>query len=293
MVGEDYPKLWRSSDRAAASCQRRYLALVRAHLITLCLVGMVACWNPVDKGEQRLVAWMVAGLTLFAFAFGVSLKLSRLDDSWFKARAFAESAKEACWRFMMTPLPTGAAPDDAPARYMQDLKDIRDRFPETIKLVIAHDVEGEEITVRMSASRSGDALERREMYLRKRVDDQVGWYKAKARFNGSMESRWFWVILIMEILAIAVAFVRVGTLDLEFNPTGGVAAVAACAVAWMQTKRFSDLANTYSVAAGDLEMIRERYKNARTEDELRALVQETESAISREHQLWVERRVAV
>ena len=292
MLSEDYPKLWRSSDRAAAVCQRRYLALVRAHLFLLCLVGSVACWNPADEGEARMVAWIVAGLTLGALAVGVSLKLSRLDDSWFKARAFAESAKEACWRFMMTPVPVGAT-DEAAERFMRDLKGIRDRFPESIKLIVAHDTEGEEITVRMSAARSGSVLERRDMYLVGRVDDQVNWYKAKARFNGRMESRWFWIVLAAEFAAIAVAFTRVATLDLEFNPTGGVAAVAACAVAWMQTKRFSDLANTYSVAAGDLAMIRERYRGLSTEEELRALVQETESAISREHQLWVERRVAV
>lgn len=133
-------------------------------------------------------------------------------------------------------------------------------------------------------------IDRCNLYLRDRVQDQAEWYASKAKANSRYETRWFWFILAAEGTAVLAAFIRLNCVQ-EFNPTGGIVAMAACLVAWSQTKRFSDLANAYCVAALDLKMIKERYGQAATEESLQQLVDEAEAAISREHRLWVEKRI--
>jgi hypothetical protein len=67
--------------------------------------------------------------------------------------------------------------------------------------------------------------------------------------------------------------------------------MSAGAIAWMQTKRFSDLDVSYSIAANDLRRISAERKNAETEEDVQILVKEIETAVSREHSMWLTRRI--
>ena len=131
--------------------------------------------------------------------------------------------------------------------------------------------------------------DRHAFYTHHRVRDQIDWYRQRAKSNADAESTWFAAVLIAESLAIVAAVVRILTVH-EFNPTGGIAAIAACFVAWSQTKRFSDLANSYGVACRDLNGLRTSAEHVHDEAALQQFVVEVENAVSREHRLWVERR---
>jgi hypothetical protein len=226
-----------------------------------------------------------------ALIVSFAIKQLKLDDAWFMTRALAENAKEAAWRFMMHPdCVPGANVDAVKTAYLDTLQRIRKRFPRSAKEIVSEGDTGAEITPRMQAVRAMSTVDRCNLYLKERVHDQVGWYASRAKANLRAETIWFWVILVAEGIAVLAAIVRLSVVH-EFNPTGGVVAVAACFVAWLQTKRFSDLANTYAVAFEDLKMIGDRYGEAMTEEALQKLVDEAETAISREHRLWVEKRV--
>jgi hypothetical protein len=60
---------------------------------------------------------------------------------------------------------------------------------------------------------------------------------------------------------------------------------------WSQTKRYSDLATTYAVAAEDLNQISAKYTNAEDAEALASFVSDVEEAVSREHGMWLARRV--
>lgn len=291
MKHADYPALWRSGDAASRTRQKTFLVLVRIHLTLLAATGLIAAWNPTDPLHETIVSWSVVGTMLVALIVSFAIKQLKLDDAWFRTRAFAENAKEAAWRFMMHP-PSSSESGGDPIRsaYLDTLQRIRERFPGLAKEIAVEGDTGAEITQRMLDVRAMSIGDRCELYLHHRVQDQVDWYARKAKANASAETRWFWMILGAEGTAILAAIVRL-TFVQEFNPTGGIAAMAACLVAWLQTKRFSDLANTYAVAALDLKLIKERYGQATTEEALSKLVDEAETAISREHRLWVEKRI--
>ncbi|MFO0833736.1 MAG: SLATT domain-containing protein [Phycisphaerales bacterium] len=291
MNNADYPALWRSGDAASRTRQKTFLVLVRIHLSLLAATGLIAAWNPTDPLHEKIVSWSVAGTMLVALIVSFAIKQLKLDDAWFRTRAFAENAKEAAWRYMMhPPSAPDAGADPVRSAYLDTLQKIRERFPGLAKEIAAEGDTGAEITQRMQDVRAMSIADRCKLYLNDRIQDQLDWYASKAKVNAKAETRWFWFILAAEGTAVLAAIIRL-TLVQEFNPTGGIAAMAACLVAWLQTKRFSDLANTYAVAALDLKMIKERYGQATTEETLFKLVDEAEAAISREHRLWVEKRI--
>jgi len=249
-------------------------------------------WNPSDPLHVKIVSWAVVGTMFVALIVSFAIKQLKLDDAWFKTRAVAENAKEAAWRFMMHPA-CAANPEADPVKsaYLDTLQKIRKRFLGLAKEIASEGDRGAEITQKMQEARAMSTIaDRCNLYLKDRVQNQVEWYTKETEANAKSETLWFWFILAAEGTAVLAAIIRLSFVY-EVNPTGGIAAMAACMVAWLQVKRFSDLANTYAVAAADLKMIKEQYGSPTTEVALQKLVDEAETAISREHHLWVGKRI--
>ena len=141
----------------------------------------------------------------------------------------------------------------------------------------------------MREARALPTDKRLALFNEHRVHDQIGWYMNKAKINARAEHRWFAAIIAADALAVAFAVIRLLS-DSEYNPTGGIVAVAACLLAWTQTKRFSDLANSYGVAGRDLNGLATRADHVHSEEELQSFVDDVEQAISREHRLWIDKR---
>jgi hypothetical protein len=286
----------------------------------LAATGLVAAWNPsvspsesngrrtieeltavvaqAGREHARAVATdhtlsgLIAFLMFSALVVGLAVQLKPMDQAWFQARAFAENAKDAAWRFMMMPKPAVQTDVEAEEKtFLEELQQIRGRFPQVEKHLSAHDGGGEELTSAMREVRAKSAQERLTFYKEHRLLDQIEWYRAKAKFNARAETRWFVFILVGETLAVVVATVRMST-STGYNPTGAIAAISACFVAWRQAKRFGDLSNTYGVACRDLNGLLTRAEHVHDEAQLLVFVDEVESAISREHRLWVELRSA-
>lgn len=290
MTESDYPALWRSSSAASNACQWWFMFWVRFHLALLAVTGIVAAWTPSDPFDDKWASCIVVGTMLAALLTGLGLKLAKLDDSWFRARAFAENAKGAAWRFMMKPKPAVQSQDeDEEKNFLEELQQIRGRLPQIEKHLSAHDGGGSELTPRMREIRALGTLERLAIYRKHRLQDQIEWYRTKAKSNARAESRWFVLVLAVEGLAVGAAIARL-LFPFDYNPTGAVAALAACFVAWIQTKRFSDLSNSYGVACRDLNGLNTKADHVHDETQLQTFVKEVELAVSREHRLWVERR---
>jgi hypothetical protein len=79
-------------------------------------------------------------------------------------------------------------------------------------------------------------------------------------------------------------------MDSPINPTGTFSTLAAAAMAWLQVKRYQELAQSYLLAAHELGLIEAQSLHVHTEVELSAFVANAENAISREHTMWVARR---
>lgn len=67
-------------------------------------------------------------------------------------------------------------------------------------------------------------------------------------------------------------------------------AAAASILTWIQAKRFSELAASYTLAAHEINIIKSQALDEMNEDEFSVFVGDAENAFSREHTQWVARK---
>jgi hypothetical protein len=180
----------------------------------------------------------------------------------------------------------------AETKYLREVKELNERLPDLQREFAKYTVSGQLVTEWMRSSHTLPFDQKIALYRELRIKDQADWYSKKAKFNCRMEQNWFWAIVASEFVGLVIAAIQAWLL-LGFNPVSGVATVGAALIAWFQIKRFSDLGTSYAIAATDLQRISETHRGITSQHEIDFMVQEAETAISREHSMWLARRVIV
>lgn len=276
----EYPALYAAASRGSASAQRTFIGTTAAHLVVLAaaaILGVIPGTTPRITSALFLVA---------ALFVSVVQKNSRFDDRWFVCRALTENVKSAAWHYVMD---TRGNEEKARSNLLSEIREIRQRLPEHRAHLAGTGIEGDIVTPSMRQAATLPFQEKLALYKRHRIDDQVSWYTKKSASNGRREALWVVGILLLEFVAAILALLA-ALLGWGISPAAPLAAVAAAGVAWSQTKRFSDLATSYRVAADDLQILRESVASVQDEGALRILVRDVEHAISREHSIWRARR---
>lgn len=284
---QDFPALFRDFDRTAIRSQRRYINLIRGNLLLL-VAGATASGLSTDKVSLHIVSalLLVAGLALTIF-----IMVASFEREWYGGRAAAETAKSLSWKYMMRADPF-VADYDADALLLDSLNEILQDH----QLALAHSAEvstTDQITAAMRDLRSLSVEKRRDVYVRDRLTNQRNWYSSKSEENARSARFWFQIMLAVQGLAVAAALVQVALPRLPVNMASVFAAGAAAALAWLQTKRFQELRQSYAVAAHELGLIKSRASAAVAEAQLAQFVNDAETAISREHTMWIARREGV
>lgn len=149
---------------------------------------------------------------------------------------------------------------------------------------------GKDITEYMRECREKSLNDRKSLYNQERVEDQKEWYCNKARGNQDSKNVCYWWSVILEGLAVIIAYRMIGQEIINFNITGILITLVAVIVVWTQTKRHSELSQSYSLVAQDLSRISSTYFNIDNEDKFSGFVDEVEEEISKEHTMWLARR---
>ena len=89
----------------------------------------------------------------------------------------------------------------------------------------------------------------------------------------------------VQSVGVVVAALRAATV-IDVDLLGVIAAVTVAAVAWLEIRQHTTLAQTYSVAAHELSSIRPLLEKEAVENNWATLVNDAETAISREHTSW-------
>lgn len=183
------------------------------------------------------------------------------------------------------PYPVELSAAEADTAFLDRLQQILDELGE--QTLVGSGVQERELTDGMRRLRAAGFAARRDVYLRDRVEDQIGWYTRKADAHERAARRWLGVAAAASLAGFAVAVLRmVGALDLDL--LGVVGACASAAIAWNQLNQNRNLVSAYRITAGELKIIRERLETV-TEDRWAAFVSDAEDAVSREHTLWLAR----
>ena len=290
----DYPALFVAADAAAGEGRRGYTRLIGAELALLVAAAALSATQPLLARvlpatglpwEQMTAAVLLAA----ALVAKLANRLRAFDDEWFDGRAVAETIKSTTWRYAMRVPPYDGDDAAADATFVRALRETLAACQTLAKHLHRSPPDARQITGRMRTVRAAPLAVRQEVYLAARVADQVGWYAARARASAHASGLWFWASLGFEGVALAVAITQVAT-------GGGpdlvslFAAISAAATAWTQLGRHDELSKSYSLAAQELVLLRSTLEAARGEADFRQAVEDTESAISREHTMWMAKR---
>jgi hypothetical protein len=287
------PAVHLTADRTAIDSQSEYLRWTRARLTFVIIAAVAGAWaaaadKPADW-HKTLAAVAVASFFL-AFTAEILLLTRRPEELWYHCRAIAESSRTLAWRYAMRADPFTAEETEAEAdtRMNQRLQDLLAKSPIAGKLPAAT---GENITEPMQTLRRATLEARKQAYLNGRVDDQINWYAQKAKDNRKGANLWRSLLIVFELGgALWAILILTGVTTVVLD--GVLAALVAAAGAWLEVKQFENLADAYNLTAMELRFVHDAAKPVTDEAGWSAYVISAEQAISREHTMWLARRVS-
>lgn len=287
-----FPALYRCADDASSSGQKwyiRWLAINLSLLFAGALVGSIAF---TDIEGKRLANTITAIIFFGAVAVTILLATRRWEKIWYAGRAVAESAKSLTWKFVCAadPFPSSMSYQDALELFTTSLTELLNENKQLASLLAGPDATGEQVTSHMAGLREAAIGVKRDVYLSQRVNEQQIWYLQKSADNRNQRNVWFVLLVVFQMAAGGAAVLLAVYPAFPWKASAVFSTLASATVAWGAMKRYQELAQSYGLAAQELSLIAARAPHIRTEAELARFVNDAETAISREHAMWVARR---
>jgi uncharacterized membrane protein HdeD (DUF308 family) len=286
----DLPALFREADGASDRAQRTYLRLSRINLVALVGAALLFAVPVADTVSATLVRG--AATLLLGGSALLSAMAARRNDrrTWYEARAVAESVKSLAWKYMCRTEPFHLADGTVDAAFAGSLRGVLAHARGTPALMGAPADPGSEITETMRRLRDAPPEWRLRVYLADRIDSQRVWYGRRAHEHEVAGARLTAWALTFQALALAAAVMLLVFPAVAWNAVGALSAAAAAFIAWNELKHHGELSNAYTVACRELSVIASGAEGIRLEEDLGRFVTDAETAISREHTLWIARR---
>jgi hypothetical protein len=296
ITDRDLPALHNSANNASTKAQKQYLFWFRLNLSFVVLGSLLSL---VSMAVSKAIPSATSVIAVFSgCCFIISLLITlfiqnrKFERNWYAGRAVAESVKTLTWRYMTCagPFNSELSAREADEKFSADLSTLmgqRKFLSSALDPKLENTVQ---ITDRMKEIRGFSMGDRKDFYAANRLDDQIKWYGGKAEFNKKRETLWFTAIFAAQIAAITATFVYVGFSDSVTNVASIFATVAAALLSWLQVKKHQELAQSYSLAAQELGVVKTKVPHVSSDEELSTFVNDAENAMSREHTMWIARR---
>jgi hypothetical protein len=278
----ELPEAFVLTDAISIRSQQTFITSTRIQLLLLVVASAAGSFSWAVNGGWDWTA-LLAGVA-FTAAAGLRLALlrSKPHRTWYDGRAAAESIKTLAWKYAAAGEPFTTGYDDADARFRGLVRDVLTSFDSLGEIASSSSIEPTPI---MQSTRALPLAERKQLYSRGRIGDQLHWYTSKANWNARRARFWGRVVLGLQVLAATGAFLKgFGIVDIDIF--GLAAAAVASAAAWLETKQHDSVARAYRVAAEELASIQGLIDEQTTEESWGRFVAEAEEAVSREHTMW-------
>lgn len=294
METPEYPAMYNESDLCAIDNQKKYLRLFKLKIGLLIAVSIVTSVSINNLPGFAGLGLVIAIVLLALMVLTAIIELRRFDRTWFSSRAVAETIKKESWLFMMKAKPYDSINvEDAIRIFLTNLRKILDSQSQISSELSAHLQDSPQITETMKRIRNGTVVERLSSYIANRVHDQYLWYAGKSKLNRDLENIWFVLTWVFQFLAVSFAFIVFLISNPVINPVGILTTAAAAIISWMSVRSYRELSQSYGLIKQELSLLEEQAKQLplKTEKELNDFVQEVEQTISREHTIWLSRRI--
>lgn len=288
MQGKKYtnfilPSLFKSTDRYSTKWQHRFLIAQQIQLMAFigAAIGGATSWVIVKDFQ------LSALITIISLICAISAKLYLIantpEKKWYNGRAAAESIKTLAWKYAQ-----GASPFEKSKNINVVDQLFLSRVQDVLSTVAALDepatINNKQITKTMKAVRSKHFEYRKRYYMSLRINDQMDWYRGKASSYGRKSNVWGVIMLAIEAVALLLAILRFAHI-VDADLSGVFVAIVASGAAWIQSKQYESLSQSYSVTSQELSSVSSSLESTNERD-WPSVVEQAEDAISREHTLW-------
>lgn len=287
MTEPKYPTIFEKADSKSLSAQKNFINLNKGILGLL----VISTFLSSIKTDEKWIAVISSFLLVISLILTILIMFFKPEKTWYDGRAIAESAKSLTWKFI-----TGTKPFsfklksiDAEEKLIKNLKQIIGQKKEFFQLIGEEFGEGDQITQSMVDLRKLNLKDKIELYSSKRLEVQRKWYYNKSKENRKNKNLSFGAIITFQVLAIvSLVLDYFGLIDFMTTPL--MACLASSFIAWLQLKRFQELTESYGITATELNLIKSKVRHIKDESDFENFVDDAETAISREHTLWLARR---
>jgi hypothetical protein len=289
MEEKHFPGLYQASDKASLVAQATYKNIIAYDLITMIIASALAIYNYQSTHPKLLVYVISCFFLLAGLVLTIIVKTKKYEDVWYQGRALAESCKTLTWRFITCSesFEVDMNPENAKATFVKRLRELGNEFKELNNYLNAKTLTLHNISDEMLRVRDFSMQQRKEYYIKNRIEDQKKWYATKAEFNKKKYNFWFITIIVAQGVALACAIYLINNPDSNWNFVGLFTTISACALSWLQLKQHQELKQAYTTAAQELNFILDSATSITSEAKLSEFVLDSENAISREHTLWL------
>jgi len=285
-----YPNIFRVSDRKSKRAQNLFIRLNQSVLIILIISAATSIVTPALNWLTIIASILISISTILT----IIILIAKPEKTWYEGRAIAESTKSITWKFMMGTKPFNFQQNDEEAelKFINNLKKIIGQRKDFFVLVGSDFSSEDQITDVMTDSRNLSFEDKIKMYAKDRIEEQRKWYAKEAKKNMQFKNVSFIFLLLFQVLAVVSLVLELySTIDVSLSPL--LACFSTSVIALLQLKRFQELSESYSITSTELNFIKSKLRHIQNEQDLENFVDDSESAISREHTLWLARRDSV
>ncbi|PWG81183.1 DUF4231 domain-containing protein [Pararcticibacter amylolyticus] len=286
MKEKDFPCYYVDSDNASKFAQKTYKVFIWVS------IGFMFLATLVDSLDFFQEIKRYTGIAVFiSGAMTLLLTLLKPEKSWYKGRAIAESMKTLSWRYMMHIDPFDANDDRQNLiRFTDRISAINAQANQDGFIPKPNKYHSDVITAEMDAIRNKNLLERKDYYKTHRIENQISWYRQKSinyKLAGNICS---WAIFVCQLIA-GFYLVKNNGQNTSVNLNGIMVFIATSLIAIVELYKFKDLHQAYALTHQELNIIKTRFGIIQDQRSFNQFVLEAEQAISREHTMWLARRI--
>ena len=294
----DLPGLYLASDNAARKAQKHYVNITGLDIVLLVVAAAISVYTFPDTIAKTIVVYLRALLLIVSLFLTIMLQRKHPEREWYDTRWLAETILTEAWLYTTCTKPYTSNPQmigQADEDFRANLEAYLTKHQAVASLLGGRFSDSSEISEKMRESRHLSVNERRDLYMECRLKDQLSWYGKKTIRNRTSEDRWFLVIILSQIVAVAYAILLIpATLSNQplsnWNATGFFVAFASASLAWVQLKQFRRLAQSYGEVEQRLRLQASKGRSQMAEEQLSDFVTETEDIIKAEYTAWYARR---
>ena len=256
---KDFPNYYQAADNISIKSQKAYLNIIRVDLISMIIAALLAIYSFQDVNQKFWIYCFTGFFLLVGLILTIVLKSKKYEDVWYQGRALAESSKTLTWRFITCAEYFEQSLDlnSVKERFIERIREVANEFKDLSATMDSKILNQEIITSKMLEVRNLSMNERKEYYIKNRIEDQQNWYSKKAEWNKRRYNFWFWIILASQFFAIVSVVILMNNPDSNWNIVGLLTTIASCAISWLQIKQHQEQKQAYTTASEELNFIKE------------------------------------